>query len=114
MLEDRFRLVIRRETKESPVYALVVAKNGARLKESTTVGGVRQGFGELTGSGATTEILATVLGMIVGRPVLDRTNLTARYDFTLKFAPQRSAVLRAEQGAAIQGAKIEGGGAADD
>lgn len=34
LLADRFKLVLHRDTKELPVYALVVAKNGAKLKES--------------------------------------------------------------------------------
>ena len=33
LLADRFKLVIRRETKEMPVYGLVVAKNGAKFRE---------------------------------------------------------------------------------
>jgi uncharacterized protein (TIGR03435 family) len=35
LLEDRFKLVAHRETKELPVLALVVAKGGPKLKEST-------------------------------------------------------------------------------
>jgi uncharacterized protein (TIGR03435 family) len=34
LLADRFKLAIHRETKEMPVYALVVEKNGPRLKAS--------------------------------------------------------------------------------
>src|SRR5579864_9470850 len=34
LLVDRFKLVIRRETKELPVYALVVGKNGPKLKKA--------------------------------------------------------------------------------
>src|SRR5439155_4896287 len=51
LLVDRFQLVIHRETKELPVYALVVAKNGAKLQANAgapgpRVNGVR---GQLTG-----------------------------------------------------------------
>ena len=35
MLEDRFKLKLHRETKELPVYALLVAKNGPKLKKSS-------------------------------------------------------------------------------
>ncbi|HEY6345428.1 MAG TPA: TIGR03435 family protein [Bryobacteraceae bacterium] len=34
LLVDRFKLAVRRETKELPVYALVVGKNGLKMKES--------------------------------------------------------------------------------
>jgi uncharacterized protein (TIGR03435 family) len=34
LLADRFKLVLHRDTKELPVYALVVAKSGPKLKES--------------------------------------------------------------------------------
>jgi uncharacterized protein (TIGR03435 family) len=34
LLADRFKLVLHRDKKEFPVYALVVAKNGPKLKES--------------------------------------------------------------------------------
>jgi uncharacterized protein (TIGR03435 family) len=34
LLVDRFGLKVRRVTRESPMYSLIVAKNGARLKGS--------------------------------------------------------------------------------
>ena len=38
LLAERFKLSIRRESKEQPVYALVVGRNGAKLQESTAAG----------------------------------------------------------------------------
>jgi uncharacterized protein (TIGR03435 family) len=35
LLAERFKLSIHRDSKEQPVYALVVGKNGAKIKEST-------------------------------------------------------------------------------
>jgi uncharacterized protein (TIGR03435 family) len=35
LLTDRFKLAVHRDTKELPIYALVVGKNGPKLKEST-------------------------------------------------------------------------------
>jgi uncharacterized protein (TIGR03435 family) len=34
LLVERFKLVVRRETKDHPIYALVVGKNGSKLKDS--------------------------------------------------------------------------------
>ena len=34
LLEDRFKLTLHRESKELPIYALLVGKNGPKLKES--------------------------------------------------------------------------------
>jgi len=34
LLEDRFKLTIRREPKEQPIYALVIAKGGPKLEKS--------------------------------------------------------------------------------
>jgi uncharacterized protein (TIGR03435 family) len=34
LLEDRFKLTIRRETREMPVYAIVVSRKGARLRKA--------------------------------------------------------------------------------
>jgi uncharacterized protein (TIGR03435 family) len=45
LLEDRFRLMVHRETKESSVYALVPAKSGIKLQPSPEGGCVTQGQG---------------------------------------------------------------------
>lgn len=88
LLAERFQLAIHRETKEAPVYALVVAKNGPKLQESKE-GGPRlmMGRGQLNGQGALMEMLATVLSNQLGRPVLDKTGLQGKYDFKLEFTP---------------------------
>jgi uncharacterized protein (TIGR03435 family) len=53
LLADRFQLTLHRETREMPVYALVVAKNGRKLKEHTVADqetGLRRGQGQITGN----------------------------------------------------------------
>jgi len=90
LLAERFQLVVRRETKDTQVYALLIAKNGFKMKASAGESrGLRQSeSGEMTGIATRMEILTKVLSRVIGHPVLDKTGLTGSYDFTLKFAPE--------------------------
>jgi uncharacterized protein (TIGR03435 family) len=92
LLEDRFQLKVHHETREGAVFNLVVAKNGSKLKETVDKGaprsdGVRGGpdTAEMTGTGNSIEDLMRRLAAQVGRPVIDKTNLTGRFDFKLTF-----------------------------
>jgi uncharacterized protein (TIGR03435 family) len=119
LLADRFRLIAREETREMPMYALVLDRPdgqlGPQLKESTTdcqalmaaarrgggppagLGGpgerpqcgMRFGFGELRAGSARIDELARLLSGQLERFVVDRTGLTASYDFDLTFTPDR-------------------------
>jgi uncharacterized protein (TIGR03435 family) len=91
LLADRFGLKLQRVTRELPVYALVVAKGGHKLKENPDgPGGMRmRSRGNeyaLTLLGATVDSLAKQLtpGEIVDLPVIDKTGLTGKYDGELK------------------------------
>jgi uncharacterized protein (TIGR03435 family) len=89
LLSDRFKIVLRRETREMPVYLLTVAKNGHKLrpaKEGDPIGlGVMGRMIEATR--ASMVDLATGLTRLTGRPVLDRTNLSGEFTFGIAFAP---------------------------
>jgi len=94
LLADRFNLKFHRETKEMPVFPLVVGKNGPKLKPTKPEDdaarpnrGFQGGRGELTALGADMPALATRLSAIVGRPVIDRTALTGKFDFKLQWTP---------------------------
>jgi uncharacterized protein (TIGR03435 family) len=90
LLEERFQLAVHRDSKELPVYALVVGKNGHKLKESQLEAsrqGLRITRGQMNADGSTTELFAKTLANVVGRPVLDRTGLKGRYDFKLEWTP---------------------------
>ena len=103
MLEDRFKLKVHREMREFPGYALVVAKNGSKLKEATPGeiypkklrsfdGGAFHGItlsgpGEATAQGASMEELANMLQAFAASPVADRTGLKGTYDFVLRCPP---------------------------
>jgi uncharacterized protein (TIGR03435 family) len=88
LLEDRFKLKFHRETKEVSGYGLVIGKGGLKMKESPegTRPGFSSGSGTITGS-VPTSGLAGALTRVLGVPVTDGTGLTARYDITLKWAP---------------------------
>lgn len=90
LLADRFRLVVHRETREAPVYALVIGKSGAKLarEQNGFRGLTRVSKGRLAAHGATLEMLANALSNELGRPVLDRTGMEGDFDFTLEWTPE--------------------------
>ncbi len=77
LLADRFRLEVHRITKDLPEYALVVAKNGPRLKtasdEDRKRHGTSQGPRQIRGWGMPVSTLASMLISAVGAPVIDHT-----------------------------------------
>ena len=86
-LADRCKLTVRRETKDGPVYALVVVKGGPKLKPPKPDGfrGIRSSEnGQLLAENVTMSSLAEVLGEQVSRPVIDKTGLTGSYGFSLE------------------------------
>jgi uncharacterized protein (TIGR03435 family) len=97
LLADRFHLKFHRETREIPVYALVVSKGGPKLKRASD--GESAGMNTHPGSrssqavatATSMDMLAKYVGNRVGRIVLDKTGLTGVYDFTLEWAPDSAA-----------------------
>jgi uncharacterized protein (TIGR03435 family) len=96
LLTDEFKLKFHKEIKDGPVYALSVDKGGPKMKvnESTQdfkipIGGGPDGT--VIGTRVPMQYFAWWLGQAVlqrdGRPVIDKTELTGNYDFTLAFAP---------------------------
>ena len=94
LLEDRFQLKVHRETKEMPVYALLIGKNGPKLSlhkgEPPQPGqGLRLGPGSLSFQNGSVAALATQLSTQLWRTVIDKTGLQGEYDFTLKWTPEQ-------------------------
>jgi uncharacterized protein (TIGR03435 family) len=102
LLMDRFQLKIHTEMRDLPVFELVAAKNGAKLKEAADCGPSEDRCGVMTtavsGGGMLktarrvsmakfAEYLAALPDWAgIGRPVLDNTGLTGFYDFSFEFA----------------------------
>ena len=96
LLADRFQLKIHRETKEVPVFALVVGKNGPKFQASSpdatggyTVRGTSTGM-HMEAKKGTMEQLTRQLVFSAGRPVLDRTGLPGYYAFTLDWISENA------------------------
>jgi uncharacterized protein (TIGR03435 family) len=102
LLADRFKVVVRHEAKEFPLYALEVAKSGPKFEETKTedlrknpaygvmcVGGGHRGTFKL--QGCTMKQFANDLSAYgrkdLGRKVVDQTGLTGYYTMALDWAP---------------------------
>ena len=88
LLADRFKLQVHQETRESPVYDLVIAPGGEKIKAVSTQGGVNVKEGTLVSTGMPMGLVASLLGTRLGRTVIDRTNLKGRYAIDLRWAPE--------------------------
>jgi uncharacterized protein (TIGR03435 family) len=98
LLADRFALKFHREKREMPAFVLTVAKDGAKVKESQPNGNLH-GIGMqpaptgalLFANNAPVSAFTSFLqSMVLDRPVVDETGLTARYDLTVTFTPDDS------------------------
>jgi bla regulator protein BlaR1 len=107
ILAERFQLKVHWATKELPVYALVVAKSGPKLKEAkpgdtypnglnaSDGGGRGKGgkmfmqWGQLTAQALPVSALVKLLSeQQQDRLIVDQTGLSGVYDFTLKWTPE--------------------------
>jgi bla regulator protein blaR1 len=118
LLADRFQLKVHRETKELPIYALIVAKSGPKLKPvggepvlgGLTVRGGDAGQAVITGNSVTMAALARLLSSRVGRAVVEMTNLTGDYDFKMSFTPDMAPQPGSSGDGTDQPAGVDSGG----
>jgi uncharacterized protein (TIGR03435 family) len=93
LLADRFQLKVHRVTKELPIYALVLAKNGTKLVEAkdqdSEVSMRTDAPGHMTGVKATMPMFASALSRPLQRRVIDETGLRGAYTFKLQFVPDQ-------------------------
>jgi uncharacterized protein (TIGR03435 family) len=90
LLKERFKLVLRHETKDAPIYELVVAKGGAKIQEDTTSPMptmMTRGRGKAVAKKASLAMFVQMLGTLTGRPVVDKTGLASTYAFNLDWTP---------------------------
>jgi bla regulator protein blaR1 len=126
LLAERFNLKLTSESRDLPVYELVVASGGARLTPAASmpasaVAGkafpmvtVRSGFngsdGNLVVTNASAAVLADLLSQDLHRKVVDKTGLTGFYDLTVHWPHGQTSA--EEVSAAIEeqiGLKLESG-----
>jgi len=98
LLADRFQLKLHRETRNLPVYEMLVNKTSkltptvegkpgpGGLKAGQARLGGSNGNVELIGSGLSVSFLARLLSQQLGRPVIDKTKIEGDFDFTLVWA----------------------------
>ncbi|HVW08874.1 MAG TPA: TIGR03435 family protein [Bryobacteraceae bacterium] len=94
LLEDRFRLKTHRETRNLPVYELVVSKQGL-LKQGNCGDRCRTSeFGEngrdltIEGDAMNVTELAGTISMVLDRPVIDKTGVSGTFDVDLRWTPE--------------------------
>jgi uncharacterized protein (TIGR03435 family) len=103
VLEDRFQLKVHKQLEMLPVYELVVAKSGSKLKEveppdpdatldeHKTLNGVQRGNMRMGGTqfvahDVQLSLLTSVLSHQLHRSVLDKTGLQGKYDLALNWS----------------------------
>ena len=93
LLADRFKLVAHTETRQLPIYVLVVAKGGARLGPTQVTGtSVSDSNGRIEVQGSNSvAVLAEELSRVAGRDVVDKTGMTGRYHLRLQWTPDDAA-----------------------
>ena len=117
LLADRFQLLVHNETRQLPIYALVVARTDGRLGSNlvrsmidcvafiaAARGGAsppppvgdqappcsaRSGLGRLSGNSIALAQLAGFLAPYVDRAVVDQTDLTGVFNFDLTWTPDQ-------------------------
>ena len=87
IIAERFKLVLHRELKPLPVYELVAASGGPKLTEAHpgehAGDAVKVENGKIVVQAGKIKELVDYLRLRTGKPVIDKTGLTAAYDFTL-------------------------------
>ena len=129
LLQERFGLKFHHETRELPVYELVVAKGGVKMEAAKPDPPKQQdpgpgsgpgsgagpgagpsrgrmlmnGRGHLESTGTGMKMLASTLSRQLGRTVIDETGLTGNYDYKLDWTPDDATPAMAKADSAASG-----------
>jgi uncharacterized protein (TIGR03435 family) len=97
LLADRFMLKFHRQTKQLPVYALVVVRGRPKLTPNTNATAAPStsisSGGDKFSMEATKSSMArlcNILGRRLDRTVIDKTGLKGEFDFKLEWAPDQA------------------------
>jgi uncharacterized protein (TIGR03435 family) len=132
LLAERFQMKTHKESKDLPVYALIVGKNGPKLKKSEDTGDapvmvgpegakvalprgsagamMMDGTGKMTISRTTMPRFADSLSRMLDRPVLDMTGVEGTYDVTLEVSMEDLVGMKRMAGGAGGAVMVHGGG----
>lgn len=87
LLEERFKLIAHRETKELPIFALVAGKGAPKLRAVPDDGSAAHadsgGGHQIRAHHISMALLAATLQGYIGDQVIDATGLTGLYDLNL-------------------------------
>src|SRR4030095_2168762 len=90
---ERFKLAVHSDKRELPAYVLAVASGGPKMTQNTSNPNGLPGLGfgapgRMRVVNATMGDFASVMqGTVLDRPVVDKTSLQGRFDFTLNWTP---------------------------
>ncbi|HTS09307.1 MAG TPA: TIGR03435 family protein, partial [Candidatus Eisenbacteria bacterium] len=90
LLASQFKLAAHFETRNLPVYDLLVDENGSKLQKIDGVHIMHMERGQLTTSGTSMDLLAVQLSQRLGQTVIDKTGLKGSYAFDLHWTPDAS------------------------
>ena len=96
LLARRFGLTIHHQQRQLSVFAITLSKDGPKMRVSSAgpddqPGFAFRGFGDLSVHNMTISDFASWMqATVTDRPMVDKTGLKDRYDFTLKWTPDDS------------------------
>ncbi len=129
LLQERFKLNAHTETRDLPAYELFVTKTGSHLKAAdpkacdsagtsrdptvgrsanVTCSAFFTGPSSLDGRSMSMAGFCNALGIVLGRPVTDRTGLAGRFDIHLEFDPEGVNLGNGSSGLSSGGDKSDG------